>query len=132
LIEIDCSEMTLDEQFALASTISESLAGRAVGLIRDTKIVLDTISGSVSLGDVQHVVAEFVSKRKESQYYSVEVKGGDIIVVHSADPLARSRGRRDPGQMLPPNLLKCPFASCGFVTPYRELYDIHVKSHGAW
>ena len=75
MIEVDCSELTLDQQLALASTISESLAGRAVGLVRDTKIVLDTISGNVSLADVEQIVSEFVSKRKESQYYSVEVKG---------------------------------------------------------
>jgi len=132
MIEVDCSEMALDEQLALASAISDGLPGRAVGLIKDTKIVLDTLSGKVPLSDVKQVVAEFVSKRKEAQYYSVETRGGGTIFVHCADPLARSRGRRDPGQMLPPNLLKCPFASCGFVTPYRELYDVHVKSHAGW
>ncbi|MDE1854170.1 MAG: hypothetical protein KGI38_10575 [Thaumarchaeota archaeon] len=33
----------------------------------------------------------FVSKRKEAQHYSIEEKGG-CIVVHTPDPLVRSRG----------------------------------------
>ena len=123
--------MSLDEQLALASAISERLAGRAVGLIKDANIVLDTISGEVSLREVRQIVAEFVSKRKEAQFYSLETKG-ETIIVHTPDPMARSRGRRDSGQILPPNLLKCPFASCGFVTPYREVYDVHVKAHAGW
>ena len=131
MVEVDCSEMTVDEQIALASAISEGLTGRAVGLIKDAKIVLDTFGGKVSASDVQQIVAQFVSKRKEAQLYSVEADGGHIVV-HTPDPLVRSRGRKDTGQMLPPNLLKCPFASCGFVTQYRELYDVHVKSHAAW
>ena len=131
MIEVDCAEMTLDEQLALASAVSEDLAGEAVGLIKGTKIVLDNLSARISVSDVEDVVTRFVSRRKESQHYSVEVKGGSIVI-HTPDPLVRSRGRRDSGQMLPPNLLHCPFTSCGFVTPYQELYDVHVKSHFGW
>ncbi len=131
MIEVDCTEMTLDEQLAMASAISEDLAGDAVGIIKDTKIVLDILSERISVSDVEDVVVRFVSRRKESQHYSLEVNGASIVI-HTPDPLARSKGRKDSGQMLPPNLLHCPFTSCGFVTPYQELYDVHVKSHFGW
>jgi hypothetical protein len=127
LSEVDCSEMTVDEQIALASAISDGLAGRAVAVVKDAKVVLDTLTGKTTPSDVLALVRSFVSKRKEAQLYSVELNG-DEIKVHTPDPLVRSRGRKDTGQLLPPNLLKCPF--CNFVTPYKELYDIHFRSHG--
>ena len=127
MIEVDCSEMTVDEQIALASAISDGLGGKGMALVKDTKIVLDTISGKVTAGEVLALVRDFAKRRKEPQSYSV-VSDGDEIVVHTPDPLARSRGRRDTGQLLPPNLSKCPF--CSFVTPYQELYNVHVRSHG--
>jgi hypothetical protein len=129
LIRVLCGELTVDEQLALASAVSEALSGAALALIKDDEIVLDTISGEVSVSDVVKVVRGYVSKRKDSQYYSIESQGEEIVV-HSADPLSRSRGRRDSGQRLPPNLLKCPFSGCGFVTPYQELLTVHVRSHG--
>jgi hypothetical protein len=127
LIEVDCKEMSVDEQIALASAISDGLGGRAVALVKDTKVVLDSLSGQISADDVLALVRSFVSKRKDAQVYSVEVVG-DEITVHTPDPLSRSRGRRDTGQLLPPNLLKCPF--CSFVTPYQELFYVHVRAHG--
>ena len=119
--------MSVDEQIALASAISDGLEGRAVALVKDTKIVLDSLSGDVSTSDIQTLVRGFLLKRKDAQYYSVEVVG-DEIIIHTPDPLSRSRGRKDTGQLLPPNLLKCPF--CSFVTPYQELYFVHVRAHG--
>ena len=127
LIEVDCGEMTVDEQIALASAISDGLGGKGMALVKDTKIVLDVISGEVSTRDVLALVRNYVARRKDAQNFSVDTKG-DEIIVHTPDPLARSRGRRDTGQLLPPNLLQCPF--CSFVTPYQELYNIHVRSHG--
>ena len=127
MIEVDCKEMTVDEQIALASAISDGLSGRGMALVKDAMIVIDTISGKISAGDVLELVRNFVTKRKDAQNYSVESED-DRIIVHTPDPLARSRGRRDTGQLLPPNLLKCPF--CSFVTPYQELYNVHVRSHG--
>ena len=119
--------MTLDEQIALASAISDGLEGRAVALVKDTKLVLDSPSGAVSADDVLALVQSFVSKRDDAHHCSAELSG-DEILVHTPDPLARSRGRKDTGQLLPPNLLKCPF--CSFVTPYQELYFVHVRAHG--
>lgn len=119
--------MTVDEQLALASAISDGLAGRAVALVKDDKVVLDALTGKMTPRDVLTLVRNFVLKRKEARLYSVELTR-DTIKVHTPDPLARSRGRKDTGQLLPPNILKCPF--CNFVTPYQELYDIHFRSHG--
>ena len=127
MIEVYCKEMTVDEQIALASAISDGLGGKGMALVRDTEIVIDTFSETVSSSEVFALVRAFVSKRRGAEYYSVE-SNGDEIIVHTPDPLARSRGRRDTGQLLPPNLQKCPF--CSFVTPYQELYNIHVRSHG--
>ena len=127
LIEVDCSEMTVDEQIALASAISDGLGGRGMALVKDAKIVLDVISGEVPTKDVLALVRNFVARRKDAQDYTIDTNG-DEIIIHTPDPLARSRGRRDTGQLLPPNLLKCPF--CSFVTPYQELYNVHLRSHG--
>ncbi|MDG6909411.1 MAG: hypothetical protein JRN08_03490 [Nitrososphaerota archaeon] len=127
MIKVDCSEMTLDDQLALASAISDGLGGRAFAFVKDDRLALDTVSGKVTTGEVAAIVRGFVSKRKDARYYSVELDG-DEVRVHTPDPLARSRGRKDTGQLLPENLLKCPF--CNFVTPYQELYDVHFRSHG--
>jgi len=127
LTEVDCKEMTLDEQIALASAISDGLGGRAVAFVKDTKVVLDSLSGAISTSEILALTRGFVSKRKDAEHYSVE-QFGDEIIVHTPDPLSRSRGRKDTGQRLPPNLLKCPF--CSFVTPYQELYFVHVRAHG--
>jgi len=126
LITVDCSEMTVDEQLALASSISDGLAGRGVALVKDSNIVLDAIS-DVRPDEVIALVRRFVSKRNDAEHYSVE-SDGERVAVHTPDPLSRSRGRKDTGLLLPDNLMKCPF--CGFVTPYQELYNIHFRSHG--
>jgi hypothetical protein len=129
VIQVECKEMTLDDQLAMAAAISDGLEGRGVALVKDDKIVLDSMENTISTDEVLSIVRAFVSKRKDSQHYSVDSKGDDIMV-HTPDPLVRSRGRKDSGQWLPDNLLKCPWSGCGFVTPYPELYSIHVRSHG--
>jgi hypothetical protein len=129
VIQVECKEMTLDDQLAMAAAISDGLEGRGVALVKDDKIVLDSMENKISTDEVLSIVKAFVSKRKDSQHYSVYSKGDDIVV-HTPDPLVRSRGRKDSGQWLPDNLLKCPWSGCGFVTPYPELYNIHVRSHG--
>ena len=126
MISIDCSELTVDEQIALASAVSDGLSGKGVALIKDDQVVLDTMSNDVSPEVVAGLVRGFASKRRGAGPYSVETDGDDIAV-HSPDPLARARGRKDTGQLLPENLLKCPY--CAFVTPFQELYDVHVRSH---
>lgn len=125
-MQIDCSQMTFDEQLALASALSDGLGGRAVALVKDDKIVFDELS-NVSTDEVLRLTRAFVARKKDASLYEVQANGDDVVV-HTPDPLARSRGRKDTGESLPPNLLKCPF--CGFVTPYKELYDVHFRSHG--
>jgi hypothetical protein len=75
--------------------------------------------------EVEAIARHFVSRRKDARHYLVE-RDWDFLVVHSPDPLGRRRGRKKAS--LPGNLLQCPF--CSFVTPYQELYNIHVRSHG--
>jgi hypothetical protein len=127
LFTIDCHELTVDEQLALASALSEGLEGKALALVRDIDIVFDTL-GAKGIDEVQveAMVRRFVAKRKDGKYYSVE-REGDSLVVRSADPLARSRGRKNPG--LPANLLKCP--ACSYVTEYQEALTVHLRSHYA-
>ena len=127
MTQVEGSEMTVDEQLALASAISDGLAGRAVALINGTRIVLDEVQGKADPAEVERIARDFASRRKDPQEWSVEASGSSIVV-RSADPLSRSRGRRDTGQLLPDNLFKCPF--CPFVTPYEELYVVHYRSHG--
>ncbi len=124
---IDCKELSADERIALASAISDELAGKALALIKGDDLVLDELEKeNVEMGTLDAIVRRFVSRRRDGGHYSVEMKG-DRIVVHSADPIAAKRERRQ--SELPPNLKKCPF--CFFVTPYEELYIVHVRAHGA-
>ncbi len=125
MVQIDCRELTVDEQLALAGALSDDLGGQVVVLVRDSDIVFDVLTGAPpSESEIEAVTMGFISKRKDSEHYSIE-RQGDRIVVHSADPLARARGRKE--GTLPDNLLKCPY--CSFVTPHQEAYDVHVHSH---
>ena len=123
---IDCAELTMNEELALASAISDSLDGLGLALIDGSKIIFDAIEeGQIDEKAIESVVSEFIAHRKEGRYYSVERIGGSLVV-HSADPVAAPRRRVT--EKLPPNLYKCPF--CSFVTPYEEMYAVHSRSHG--
>jgi hypothetical protein len=125
LIEIDCREMTVDQQLALASAISDGLAGNGIALAKDSKIAIDPMSGNVRVDQVTALVRSYISKQKDASLYSLETDG-DKLTVHTPDPLGRSRGRQHAG--LPDNLYQCPF--CGFVTPFEEVYVVHYRAHG--
>jgi len=125
VISIDCRELTADEKIALASEISDSLEGKALALARLESIVLDNLTGEeLSLGAVTPIVKDFISRRKEGQFYSMEVHG-QTIVVHSADPVAASKRKVE--ATLPPDLKQCPY--CSFITQYEEEYTVHTRSH---
>jgi hypothetical protein len=125
-LEIDCSELTADEQLALAGEITGALGGRGLALPKGRKIVLDSLSGpKPDDRTIEAAVADFLSRRKNSSLYSTE-RDGDTIIIHSPDPVKAGHFRRV--ERLPPNLLKCPF--CSFVTPYEELYVVHYRAHG--
>jgi len=124
-MKIDCRELTADERLALASSVSEDLAGSALALIKGDDIVFDNFDqGEVDPEIVEEAVRRFVSRRRDAERYSIE-RNGDRIIVHSPDPTAALRGRRQ--NELPPNLKKCPY--CALVTPYEELYTVHVRAH---
>ena len=126
MISIECAELTTDEQLALAGAISDGLGGMAVALVKDTKVVLDPMSNKEpDPSQVEAIIRNFISRRKDSQYYSFE-RDGASFVIHSPDPLARGRSRKK--ETVPENLLKCPW--CAFVTPYEELYNVHCRAHG--
>jgi hypothetical protein len=126
MIEVECKELTLDEQLALAASLSDSLAGRAIALVSDSRIRMDTISKSgLEPSQVERIVLAFISKRRDARLYSFDWSG-ETMTIHSPDPLARSRGRKV--SQLPDNVMICPF--CPFVTPYQEAYNVHVRSHG--
>ena len=125
VVLIDCSELSADEKLALASQISDRLGGTAIVLVKGEDIVFDQLSGEKpDPSVVKDAVIHFISRRKKAEDYSVEVIG-ERIVVHSADPIAAMRKKRQ--KQLPPNLQQCPF--CGFVTPYEELYTVHLRAH---
>ncbi len=155
-VHIDCRELTMDEELALASEISDSLNGEGIALVDGEKIVFDFFGrGRLDERAVESVVSAFVAQRKGHEFFSVE-RVGDSLVIHSADPVVAMRRRTteklppnllrlgdsvlvnssDPAvsrkraaEKLPPNLFKCPF--CSFVTPYEELYAVHTRSHGS-
>ena len=125
MTEVDCRELTADEQIALAGSITEALHGSGIAIIKGMTIVLDRLSGTeLDQSVIESAIAGFIRRRRDSSHYSVE-RDGEKIVVHSPDPMARAReGRR---KELPPNLFKCPF--CSYVTPYEEAYVVHYRSH---
>lgn len=124
--EIDCGELSSDEQLALAAHLNEALQGRAISLVKGDRIVFDNLSGdSTDCDTVEAAVKEFVSRRRDAEHFLVE-RRDDTLVVRSPDPIAASHRSRPKG--LPPNIFACPF--CPFVTPYQELYVVHYRSHG--
>ena len=126
MITIDCHELSTDERLALASSISDALQGRGVALARDKDIVMDSLSGPPpDFVEIEAMVRRFIGKRHDSAHYSVEGMG-DMLVIHSPDPIKAARGRRT--ATLPDNLMKCPF--CPFVSRYEEAYNVHLRSHG--
>jgi ribosomal protein S12 methylthiotransferase accessory factor YcaO len=125
LTEVDCRELTADEQIALAGAITDALRGSGIALVKGRKIVLDRLSGAqLDLHAVDSAIAGFIRRRKDASHYSIE-RQGDRIVVHSPDPIAGARAGKHEG--LPPNLFKCPY--CAYATPYEEAYEVHYKSH---
>jgi hypothetical protein len=125
MIEVDCAELTNDEKLALASEISDWLEGKALALVKLDSIVFDQLTDQkVGVETLRPIVVDFVSRRKDSEHYSVEVDG-ERIIVHSANPIAASRRREE--NTLPPNLKQCPY--CSFITQYEEEYIVHLRSH---
>ncbi len=125
MIEIDCAELTDDEQIALTGQVTDALEGAGMAVLKGKMIAVDSLGGPPDPERVAAAVSRFVQRRRDSTHYSVE-RRGEKFTVHSPDPLAASRGRRV--KMLPPNLFRCPF--CGFVTPHEELYVVHYRAHG--
>ena len=125
MIEVDCSELSADEKLALASEISDRLEGRVIALVKGEIVVLDQLTDElVEMNSVAPIIEEFLSRRKDAQYYSMEVEG-DTVTVHSADPVATSH--RKSQNALPPNLRQCPY--CSFITEYEEEFVVHTRSH---
>ena len=124
-MDIDCSELSTDEELALAELLTGSRRGLAVALVNDGKIVFDILEGNgLDEGMVLSAVRDFIARRDNARLYSVERAGGSILV-HPPDPVASSKMRR-PATM-PPNVYECPF--CGFITPYKEVYETHSVVH---
>jgi hypothetical protein len=125
MVRIDCSELTKDEQLALASAISDGLEGVGVALIKGNEIVVDQLTArKVEVRSVLPIVSGFVSKRTESLLYDLVVSG-DVITLHSPDAMA-ARSRRNRSR-LPPNVFQCP--ACGLILPSQEKYDDHMRMH---
>lgn len=126
LILVDCSDLSADEKLALASQLSDKLEGVAVALVKGEDIVLDPLSDeSPDPSTVKDSVTEFISRRKDSAHYAVEV-AGERIVVRSAEPVSAMRKKKQ--NQLPPNLKQSSF--CGFVTEYEDLLMLHTRLHG--
>jgi hypothetical protein len=125
MIKVDCSELTQDEQLALAASISDELQGRSLALVDGASIVIDRISGpKLDVAQLVHLVERFISRRKGANYYSVEKQEGKIVV-HSPDPVAAKRTRTH--YHVPPGAYQCP--SCGLILPDEGRYQIHLRTH---
>jgi hypothetical protein len=126
MIRIDCSELTSDEELALASAISDHLEGSGFALIKGDDIVVDQLTDMrIELETIVSVVKGFISKRKDSSLYGLDVRG-DTLMIHSPDPIA-ARSSRTSRSRLPPNVFQCP--ACGFMAPSLEKLDYHLRTH---
>ncbi|MGD0145577.1 MAG: hypothetical protein ABSB53_01835 [Nitrososphaerales archaeon] len=125
MVEIDCSELTQEEQLALAATISDELQGKSLALVKGNSVVIDRISGpKLDVAQLVHLVEKFVSKRKDADLYSVE-RQEDKVIVHSPDPLAAESTRTH--YRVPPGAYQCP--ACGLILPDEGRYQIHLRTH---
>jgi hypothetical protein len=125
MIKIDCSELTQDEQLALASTISEELQGRSLALVRGSDIVIDRLSGPDLDGpQLVQLVGRFIAKRTDPALYEIESED-DTIMVHGPDPIAAKRSRTV--HKVPPGAFQCP--ACGLLLPDEGRYQTHVRTH---
>lgn len=126
MIQVDCNELTSDEELALTAELTEALKGKGMAFVKGRVIVFDDFGPSpLDEGAIESAVRDFISRRKDAQHYSCE-RRSDTLVVHSPDPIAAAKRRKPKG--LPPNVYQCPF--CPFITPYQELYVVHYRSHG--
>ena len=124
MLQVDCSELSGDEKLALASEISDRLGGMAIALVKSDMVVIDDFrEPPIDIETLRAIVSGFVSERRESHQYSLEVDG-ERLVVHSAEPATLSQKAEN---ALPPNLKQCPM--CSFITQYDEEYTVHVRSH---
>lgn len=125
MIEVDCSELSQEEQLALAASISDELQGKSLALVKGSSIVIDPISGpKLDIAQLVHFVERFVSKRKNVNYYDVE-RQEDKVVVHSSDPIAANRNRTQ--YRVAPGAYQCP--ACGLILPDEGKYQIHLRTH---
>jgi hypothetical protein len=125
MIRVDCSELTQDEQLALAASISDELQGKSLALVSGDSIVIDRISGpALDVAQLARLVERFVSKREDANYYSVK-RQGDKVVVHSPDPIAATRTRTH--YRVPPGAYQCP--ACGLILPDEAKYQTHLRTH---
>jgi hypothetical protein len=125
MIEVDCSELTQEEQLALAASILDELLGKSLALVKGNSIVIDWMSGpKLDVAQLMHFVEKFVSRRKDAKYYGV-ARQEDKVVVHSPDPTAANRTRTN--YRLPPGAYQCP--ACGLILPDEGRYQLHLRTH---
>jgi hypothetical protein len=125
MIKVDCSELTEEEQLALAASISDELQGKSLALVNGSNIVIDQISGpKLDVAQLVHLVEKFVSKRKDVNQYGVE-RHEDKVVLHSPYPLAAKRTRSY--YRVPPGAYQCP--ACGLIFPDEGRYQVHLRTH---
>ena len=125
MIKVDCSELTQEEQLALAASISDELQGKSLALVKGSSIVIDRISGpKLDVAQLVCLVEKFVSKRKDANYYGVE-RQEDKVVVRSPDPIAAKRNRTH--YRVPPGAYQYP--ACGLILPDEGKYQIHLRTH---
>jgi hypothetical protein len=126
---IDCSELTMDEELALA--ISDSPKGQGIALVNAEKIVFDYFGdGQLDKREVESVVSEFVVYRNGHELYSVE-RVGDFLAVHSADPVAapqKENHRKAPSQSLQVSVLFLRDAVRGTVLGPPEVTRVHLTN----
>jgi hypothetical protein len=122
--ELVASRLRADPTFTRLVAASRP-ARRALALVKMDSIVLDQLTDEkVDVEALRPIVSDFISRRKDSEHYSFDVKG-QTILVHSADPIAASKRKTE--NTLPPNLRQCPY--CSFITQYEVEYVVHMRSH---
>jgi len=124
MVQVDCTQAS-GLEVELASYFSERLKG-VLPLVKRRKVVFDETSSGRGLTttEVVDVLKSFLAARSLSRDYEIALERDEITLrAQKPSPARKFKGGHRP----PPNLHICPH--CGYVTPYEDVYWIHVKTH---
>ena len=117
MITIDCKDLE-DLMLEAAVYLADNI--EAVTAIKTACIALDPLTDSkLNTKNVKTHLEGFLTKRGILQDFIIKVDGEKIKVTAISERKIEDKNVQSP-------FLMCPH--CGFVTPYEEVLDVHMKA----